>query len=442
MRVLLLFIVVLASTPILANEWRQFRGPDGQGHAVGAKNLPTQWSESEGVIWKTEIPGRGWSSPVFAGPTIWLTAAVEHQLKGEELANARAKRLDKNPVAKDMNLYEAVTLHAIGINAATGRVEHNIELFSPPEIEPIHSLNSYASPSPVLDGHLLFCHFGEMGTACVDTETKAVIWKSQLPSKHAVGPGSSPIVFDDVFIVPCDGMEQQYVMALDKFTGKRVWRTNRPKMSGDNGDLHKSFSTPLHVNAANRDQVIVPGAQWVVSYDPRDGQEIWKVRYGNGFSNVPRPVVGHGLAYICTGFMTPQIWAVALDGTGDVSDTHVKFKITKQIPTISSPILVDDLLYFISDKGVATCADALTGEQVWTNRMSGNYSASPLYADGKLYFASQDGNTTIIKPGREYNETAVNSLNGQLMASPAVLDQSLLLRSQTHLYRIGSKTQP
>lgn len=442
MRFLVFTIATVFSLSVDANEWRQFRGPDGQGRAFDAKRLPATWSETENVIWKAEIPGRGWSSPVFAGSTIWLTTAIERELKGDELEQARAKKLEKNPVAKQMNVLDAVSLHAIGVNASTGKVEHNIELFNITDLEPIHSLNSFASPTPVLDGKLLYCHFGELGTACVDTESREIVWKAKLPSKHAVGPGSSPIVHKDVFIVPCDGMEQQYVIGLNKLTGDQVWKTKRPPMSGDNGDLHKSFSSPLSFNFNGRDQIIIPGAQWVVAYDPRDGYEIWKVRHGSGFSNVPCPVAGNGMTYICTGFMSPQLWAIALDGNGDVTETHVKFKIPKQVPTMASPILVDDQLYFITDQGVATSVDAATGHPIWTKRIQGNFSASPLFADGRLYFANQEGKTTVVKPGREYDEIAVNSLDGQLMASPAVFEESILLRSQSHLYRIGSKSAP
>lgn len=440
MRFLAFLTAILLSVASNANEWRQFRGPDGQGTAAEAKELPSTWSESENILWKGAIPGRGWSSPVFAGPTIWLTTAVENPLKGDELERVRATKLAKNPLAKQMNVYRSVVLCAIGVDAETGKLVQNIELFELTEIDPIHSLNSFASPSPVLDGKNLYCHFGELGTACIDTQTNKIVWKKRLPSKHSVGPGSSPIIHNDLFIVPCDGTEQQYVIALNKLTGDEVWKTKRPKMSGEEPELHKAFSTPLAVKVEGRDQVIIPGAQWVAAYDPRDGYEIWKVRYGDGFSNVPRPVSGHGMTYICTGYMSPQLWAIKLDGRGDVTDSHVKFKIPKQVPAMASPVLVGNQLYFVSDQGVATSVNAMTGEPVWTKRISGNFSASPLFADGKLYFSSHEGKTTVVQPGAEYVEIAVNLLDGQLMASPAVLEKSLLLRSQTHLYRIGAKS--
>ncbi len=440
MKILVLAVVAFACGTSFANEWRQFRGPDGQGHASDGKNLPATWSETENILWKAEIPGRGWSSPVFAGPIIWVTAAIEHPLKGEELEKARTEKLANNPLASQMEVLGSVSLHAIGVNATNGRVERDLELFNVTDLDPVHSLNSYASPSPVLDETRLYCHFGELGTACVDTESMTIVWKTHLPSKHSVGPGSSPIVYQGLFIVPCDGTDLQYVIGLDKLTGETVWKTSRPPLTGDIGDLHKAFSTPLLVTAPNREQIIIPGAQWIVSYSPHDGSEIWRVRHGEGFSNVPRPVVGHGMTYVCTGFMSPQLWAIGLDGQGDVTKSHVKFKIQKQVPAMPSPILVEDQLYFITDQGVATSVRARTGETIWTKRISGNFSASPLFADGKIYFSSQEGKTTVIRPGREYNEVVVNSLDGQLMASPAVFEESLLLRSQSHLYRISERS--
>lgn len=443
MRVMILvFVAILSSVSLHANEWRQFRGSDGQGQAPDAKNLPERWSETENIVWKGAIPGRGWSSPVFADSTIWLTTAIEHPLNEEEREKVRAQKLAANPLAKQMDVVGSVTLHAIGVNSRTGEVVQNLELFRITDLEPIHSLNSFASPSPVLDGDLLYCHFGELGTACVNTETNKIVWKAQLSSKHSVGPGSSPIIHENILIVPCDGTDQQYVIALNKLTGEQVWKSKRPDLSGNVDEMHKAFSTPLLVKTSDRDQVIIPGAQWVVAYDPRDGYEIWRVRYGDGFSNVPRPIAGKGMVYICTGFMQPQLWAIDLEGQGDVTSTHVKFKITKQVPAMPSPLLVGDQLYFVSDQGVATSLDALTGEPIWTHRLAGNYSSSPLFADGKLYFPSREGKTTILRPGREYDEVSVNSLDGQLMASPAVLDESLLLRSQSHLYRIGTTPIP
>ena len=432
------FALVVSLTTSFAAEWKQFRGPDGQGHAA-AMNLPQKWSETENIQWKTAIPGRGWSSPVLEGDTIWMTTAVEEVLAGEALEKARKEKLGGNPMAKQMSLVGSVSLRAVSVNAKTGELLGDIELLNVKSPPAIHTLNSYASPTPVLDGNLLFAHFGELGTACLDTYTGRVLWKAVLPSAHGVGAGSSPVVFRDLFIVPCDGTDQQYMVGLNKLTGEQVWKTPRPKMSGQVGDFHKAYSTPLLVNAAGRPQVIAPGAQWVAAYDPVDGRELWRVRYGDGFSNVPRPVVANGLVCVCTGYMQPQMVAIRMDGEGDVTASHVAWKIPKSIPTMPSPVVVGDEIYYVTDQGVATCANALNGETIWTKRLGGNYSASPLAAAGRIYFSNREGDTTVIRAGKEYEELAVNKVNGQHMASPAVVDDSLLLRTNTHLYRIGSR---
>ncbi len=440
MKTLLSGLVVLGlmGTALWANDWRQFRGPDGQGHAE-AKNLPVVWSETENVLWKTAVPGRGWSSPVFADGVIWLTTAVETPLSGPELEKARTSKLAFNPMAKQLSLVGSVSLRAVSIDAATGKVLSDDELLNAKDPPAIHSLNSFASPTPILDGHLLLCHFGELGTLCFDTQTKKVLWKTLLPASYAVGVGSSPIVHGDLVIIPCDGTDKQYVVGLNKVTGDEVWKTKRPKMSGFLGDYHKSYCTPLVVTVQGKEQVVIPGAQWVVAYEPATGKEIWRVRHGEGFSNAPCPVVAGDLVCICTGFMKPEVLAIRMDGTGDVTKSHIAWRISKQAPTMPSPIVVGHEMYMVNDQGVATCANTSDGSILWSKRIAGNYSSSPLFADDKIYFSSHEGKTTVIKPGSEYTELAVNNLDGQLMASPAVYEESLILRTNSHLYRIGMK---
>jgi outer membrane protein assembly factor BamB len=428
----------LAAAPWSAVEWPQFRGPQGDG-ITAARNLPLSWSETENVAWKTPIDGRGWSSPVVGDGVVWLTTAVEKTLSEAELEAKRKAAVAKNPQAATLTLVGGISLSAVAIDLDSGEVRHRIPLFEVADPDPIHSLNSYASPSPILIEDRLYCHFGTFGTACVETGTGRVVWKTRIPLDHAVGPGSSPVVYQDLMIIPCDGMQSQFVIALNTATGEVVWKRDRPPMEGTNGDLHKAFSTPLVVRHAGQDQVVAIGAQWVVAYNPLTGDEIWRVNHGAGFSNVPRPVAGEGVVYICTGFTKPEVWAIRLDGTGELTETHVLWKITRQAPAMPSPILVGEELYFLSDAGgVLTCVNAQSGEQVWQHRLGGNFSASPILADGKLYFASREGKVTVMKPGKQFEELASNELDGALMASPVALDGLLLLRTPTHLYRIGS----
>ncbi len=419
----------LLTSAVMGEEWRQFRGPNGQGN-LEAKNLPTTWSETENVIWKTPVPGRAWSSPVFADGVIWLTNAVEIPVDDK---NAEGKDKKKSHVPG------AVTFRVVSIDAATGKLLSDTELWTSPKPPEIHSLNSYASPTPVLDGNLLLCHFGELGTAAFDIQTKKVLWKVVLPAALAVGAGSTPVLYGELMLVVSDGMDQQYVVGLNKFTGEQIWKTNRPKMTGTNGDSHKAFASPLLVKAGGRDQLVAPTAQWIASYDPATGKELWRVRHGDGFSNAPAPVVIGDLVCVCTGFFKPEIFAIRLDGEGDITESHVAWKISKQVPTMPSPVIAGDAIYFINDTGVASCAKGSDGTVLWTKRISGNYASSPMYADGKIYFSSQEGKTTVLRHGDKYDEIAVNSLDGQLMASPAIIGESLLLRTNSNLYRIGKK---
>ena len=413
--------------------WPQFRGTDGQGYSTSV-GLPLEWSETQNIVWKTPIKGRGWSSPVFEDGKIWLTTATMTPVSEEE----RAAKVAGSPVADAMEVASRAVLWAVEIDQQNGKVLRNVKIFEIDSPQPVHSLNSFASPTPVLAQGKLYCHFGAFGTACLDTSSGRLLWRQQkIVVNHDVGPGSSPLLVGNHLILTFDGTDQQFIVGLDAQTGEIAWKTNRPPLSANRGDFRKAFSTPLLIETAGRPQVVIPGAQWFVSYDPRTGEEIWRVEHGRGFSNAPRAVFdGHRL-FLCTGFMRPQLWAVRPDGRGDVTATHVDWKQKKQIPTMSSPILVGNQIYVVSDGGVLSCFATDAGDLLWRARLGGKYSASPLYADGRLYFCSQDGQTTVIAPGKKYQEFAKNHLNGQLMASPAVVGSDLLLRTDTHLYRIG-----
>lgn len=439
-RLAFIYLVLAIALPLAARgergaNWPEFRGPGGQGHAAGG-DVPLHWSESEGVRWKTPTPGRGWSSPVIGDGKIWLTTAEEFEAPEAERA-AMLKKVEHLPIADAMIAFESITLSALEFDLATGELLRRIELFKVDGPPPIHGLNSYASPSPVLDGGYLYCHFGVFGTACVDTASGEVKWRRELDLDHVVGPGSSPVVVDGRVIIPCDGADKQYVAALDAKTGEPVWRVDRPPIRATVGDERKAFSTPLVIDAAGRRQVIIPGAQWFVSYDPATGEEIWRVDHGSGFSNVPRPIFDGELLYISTGFGPTELWAIRPDGTGDVTETHVDWRQKKQAPAMPSPVAADGRVYMISDAGVASCLDAETGESLWLERVAGQYSASPLYADGRVYFWNHDGRTTVVAAEPEFEVLARNDLDGRIMASPAAVDGSFILRTDTHLYRLG-----
>jgi hypothetical protein len=412
-------------------DWPQWRGPGGQGHAASASDLAVTWGESENIVWKTAIPGRGWSSPVMDAKTLWMTTAVETPLtEAEQKAQAGGKAA--MPQTKARN----VTLRAIAVDRESGKVVADIELFQVSNPDPIHALNSFASPTPLLEDGKLYCHFGTNGTACVDTAAKAVVWKNvDLRLKHENGPGSTPVLFKDSLIVHCDGSDVQFLAAMDKHTGKVAWRTPRSGALKADPQLKKAYGTPLILEIEGRQVLLSPGADWLYGYDPATGRELWKLNYGVlGFSVVPRPVAAHGLLYMSTSFMQPEVLAVRL-GDG-VTTPEIAWRAKKGAPQMPSPLVVGDELYVVSDKGVGTCMDAKTGEVHWSERLGGNFCSSPLFADGRIYVGNREGDMFVLAPGKTLKVLATNKLDGAVMASPAAVGRSLYLRTDKSLYRI------
>lgn len=392
-------ILFLLLSLVLSTDWPQFRGPDGQGHS-DEQGLPLNWSETTNVRWKVAIPGKGWSSPVIQGDGIWLTTATE----------------------------EGNSLRAISVDRNTGAILQNIEVFHLKSAKLANSKNSFASPTPVIDGDRIYVHFGAYGTACL-TQSGEVVWKTRLEYDNGQhGTGGSPVLYKDLLIISCDGNDVQFVVALDKMTGKVKWKKSR--------EGYQAYTTPLIVNASGGDQVISPGAFRAVAYEPTSGKELWQVTYGEGFSNVPRPVYGDGLVFICTGFQQPTLLAVKLDGKGDVSKSKVVWKLDRGVPLTPSPLLVGNELYMVTDNGIATCVDAKTGKEYWRARVGGNHSASPIYVDGRIYFLSEEGESVVIAPGQQLKHLATNQIEGRTLASMAVSGGSIFIRSETHLYRI------
>jgi outer membrane protein assembly factor BamB len=389
--------------------WPQFRGPRGAGHAVGA-GLPVRWSETENVRWKTAIHGKGWSSPVIWGNQIWLTTATP---EGHEM-------------------------FAICVDRTSGKILHDLKVFDVASPAFCHPFNSYASPTPVIEAGRVYVHFGCYGTACLDTATGKVLWtRRDLPCDHFRGPGSSPILYEDLLIVAFDGFDVQYVVALDKATGKTVWKKDRDIDYGTtNSDYKKAFATAAVVEVNGKTQVICPSAGATIAYEPRTGDEIWRVRHG-GMNVAAPPQFGQGKAFLCTGDGGSRLLAVRPDGRGDVTATHIDWTYNKMtVPSRCTPLLIDDLLYLVHEKGIASCLEAKTGQQVWQHRLDGDFSTAPLYAGGHIYFCSQAGATYIMAPGRTPKIVAVNKFDDGFMASPAVADGALFLRTKTHLYRI------
>jgi len=390
---------LLAAPYALSEDWPQFRGPSGQGIS-SSQGLPVEFSPVKNVTWKTPLPGTGWSSPSIVNDRIWLTAATEN----------------------------GSSLRLLCLDAATGKITGDTEVFRISGDGPgMHKKNSFASPTPIVDGDRIYVHFGFFGTACVNTKG-TVLWKQVLKYEPQHGPGGSPALHDGLLYISCDGFDAQFVVALDAATGKVRWKTPR-------GKGNQAYTTPLVIQTGGQAQVISPGAHHAYAYDPKTGKELWYIEYGEGFSNVPRPVFAHGLVYICSGFFQPILFAVRPDGRGNVTKSHVAWSYPRAVPLTPSPIVVGNEIYTISDNGIGTCLDAKTGDLRWQRRIGGNHSASPIAADGRIYFLSEEGECTVVAPGTEYKELARNSVDERTLASISVSGKALYLRGDRHLYR-------
>jgi len=387
----------------LTQDWPQFRGPDGQGHAK-AETAPQKWSDTENVKWRTPIDGLGWSSPVLADGKIWLTTAT-----------------DGNK-----------SLRAICCDAATGKILHNVEVFKVDAPGPAHKKNSYASPTPILDKDHVYVHFGSNGTACLSSEGK-ILWKQVMKYNPVHGAGGSPVLLGGSLIFSCDGAADPFVVALDAKSGAVKWKTPRENA----GEPKKfAFCTPLAIEVGKTTQVVIPGAGQVQSLDPATGRVLWSAKYPNGYSVVPRPVYGHGMVFFSSGFDRPVFLAVKADGKGDVTETHIAWRLEKGAPLDPSPLLIGDELYLVSDQGVASCVDAASGKVHWSERLGGAYSASPVQVGALVYFLSEDGLTTIVKADKTFAKVGTNQVKGKTFASLAPVDGALFLRTDAALLRI------
>ena len=403
-------------------DWPEFRGPTRDGHVANQKPLPIKWSEQENVKWKTAIHGAGWATPIVMDGKVWVATATP----------------------------EGHKMSVVCVDEETGKVLLDRVLTTNDNPEPLsNKMNNYAACSPAAEKGRVYIHFGSYGTFCLDTETYEEIWRrTDLRCSHWRGPGSSVAMWKDNLILTFDGADRQYLAALDKKTGKTVWKKDRSTEFGDldakgrpanSGDMRKAYSTPLFIEVGGKTIMVSAGAKAIWAYDPVTGEELWNV-------NVPqhsvssRPVYHEKLKllYVNTGLGKPQLWAVKMDpkAKGDITESHIEWKIIKRVPKMSSPVLVGDELYLAADT-VGSCVDAKTGEVLWSERMGGTMTASLIYGGGQVYFFDEDGGAVVVKPGREYQLTGINKLDDGSLASPAASDGSLFVRSKGFLYRIG-----
>ncbi|NQV22767.1 MAG: PQQ-binding-like beta-propeller repeat protein, partial [Rhodopirellula sp.] len=401
-------VFAFSATDLFAEDWTEFRGPTADGHS-NAVGLPVKWSVEQNVVWKRAIDGLAWSSPIVLGDRIYLTTSVAN---GEELGPEQS-------------------LRTLCLDAESGAVEWDVEVFrqkaSDPKADKVHRKNSHASATPITDGRHLFVHFGMHGTACLTLDGK-IVWKNQeLKYVPVHGNGGSPVLVDGLLVVSCDGGDVEFIAAMDQQTGDIRWKTDRTATH-----LKKKFAfgTPLLISVEGKTQIVSQGAGAVYGYDPKDGSVIWKVGYVDGYSVVPRPVFAHGLVYVSSGFDKAKLLAIDPSGKGDITATHVRWTLDKGAPHTPSPLVVGDEIYVVSDGGVLSCLDAKTGELHYQERLGGKYSASPLFADGKIYVQAEEGEGIVFRPGKEFMELGRNELEARTFASYSIFGSSLLIRSE------------
>lgn len=391
-------------------DWPEFRGPTGQGHS-DSKQLPLEWGPTKNVVWKKEVAS-GWSSPIVFDDKVFLTGAVTDAAG--------------NPTS----------LNAMCYDATSGRLLWDTTVFEPGGAARKHGKNSHASPTPVAEGERVYVHFGPAGSAALDLEGRVVWRQDGLDYNPVHGNGGSPVIVDDKLIFHSDGGADPFIAALDKRTGEVAWKVGRDTSASSKF----SFSTPLLINEPGGRRLISPASGAVMAYNPDDGAEIWRVDYGEGYSVVPRPVAGNDMIYLATGFNRPSVYAIKQGGEGDVTGTHLAWDTSRGAPNTPSMLLVGRELYFVSDGGVASCVDALTGETHWNERLGGGHSASPIHASGRVYFTNEEGVTRVLKAGTSFEVLATNDLAEKTLASPAASGPSLFLRTEKHLYRIQEPT--
>lgn len=430
MKLALLSLLSAASLLAADKNWPEFRGPRGDGVST-ATRLPLNWSENRNVAWKTAIHDKGWSSPVIHGDQVWVTTATD----------------------------DGRRLYAVCLDRASGRVIHDVLVFEAEQPALWKRYNSYASPTPAIEKGRLYVSFGEAGTACLDTRTGKKLWERRdLKCNHFRGAGSSPILHGGVLYLNFDGSDRQFIVALDAKTGATRWQQNRSidykdlgsdgKPEAD-GDLRKAFATCALTTVDGIPHLVSQGAKAVYGLDARDGHELWRVEERTSHSAGTRPVIGHGLVFVPSGWSQGQTLAIRPGGRGSVLDANAESPLTQGVqlawkskrgtPKKPSLTLVGNLLFGIEDGGVANCWEALSGKLVWSERLGGNYSASPLATRDRLYCFSESGNAVVIAADRTFRRLADNPLDTGCMASPAAAGEALWVRTQTHLYRLEER---
>src|SRR5882724_1557943 len=416
------------------HNWSQWRGPEGNGVSPET-NLPAEWSDTRNIKWKTPIPGRGHSSPVVWGDRIFLTTDIE----GETVPGAKAvEHKDDGKPYKHPDSIGADRKHTfkvLCIDRGAGTMLWERTAYEGTVYDDRHRKASYASPTPATDGNYVFAYFGTEGLYCYDFSGK-LIWKVS-PGQIAtfgMGTGTSPVLFENTVILQCDedNGEKSSILALDKRTGKEVWKTPRK--------VQASWSTPLIVRGPQRTEMITSGNELIISYDPKTGKELWRTK-GHASNAIATPLAGNGLVFVYAGFPVKKTLAITLGASGDLSDSkNIVWQYDKGTAYVPSSILYGEYLYLLSDRGIITCLEAKTGKIVYEGGripIPATFTASPVAFDGRILLTSEDGDTFVIRAGPKHEVIATNSIAEPVYASPAISDGMIFIRGEKNLYCIG-----
>ena len=399
-----------------SGNWTHFRGSNMDGYA-SVEKAPLLWSDSTNIVWRVSVEGTGWSSPVVFEKQVWITSATDD---GKEF-------------------------FTMCYNLEDGNLLDQKTIFTCADPQPIHSTNSYATPTPCIEDGYVYVHYGTFGTACINTHNFEVVWKREdLKCDHMQGPASSPILYKNMLIVHLEGTEDPYVIALNKRTGETIWKSIRPKEIYDTLEpvYRKSYQTPIVINANGRELLISNGSYMCFAHDVNTGEVVWTIKYGYD-STVSQPLYWNGLVFVNSGwifldnkpYFTRQ-YAVDPTGKGDVTETHVKWMYEDEVPQIPTPVIVDGRMYMVHDRGMVTCLDAMTAKVIWKEKLKGNFNSSPIYAGGNIYFINIKGVCTIIKPGDTFQKVAENDINETVKAVPSFVHDKMVLRTDKNLYLI------
>jgi len=413
-------IFLISSNQVSSQEknWTHFRGSNLNGIAV-SENIPVKLDDSV-VKWKTRIHDNGYSSPVVYNDQIWVTTA--------------------SPEGKE--------LYAVCIDYLTGDIIYDIKVFTPEDVEGKHSINTYASPSPCIEKGFVYVHYGNLGTACINTSNGAIVWKrNDFQCRHVQGPASSPVIYKNMLILHFEGVDVRYIVALDKTNGKLIWKTDRPEEPYKALDEigRKAYITPIILNVKGRDMMISNGSAICIAYDPNNGKEIWRVVDG-AESTISMPFADNGVVFWYSGFRLDgagikftDLLAVNPDGSGDITATNILWKKRddQSKNQLLSPVIKDGLIYTVNTRNILMCIDAETGKEIWSKHVTSDFNASPVFVNGNIWFFSVKGEVLIIKAGREYEVIEQNQMDSGIWATPAVLRNSVIMRTQKYLYRFA-----